>query len=154
MGRCTGSAGEFHRGAARWVTAVRVRQFVANLADAALHPRSASSIRFGQVCFGAHSRSALTKALASSMNFRIAAINRVSASRHWDIAAAQSVMVSYYFEELQDGSSEITMVPKDLDERILNRDTVDFISAVYKLPLVQRQRIVELVHALALDGHS
>ena len=83
-----------------------------------------------------------------------AAITRVSASRLWDIAAAQSVMVSYYFEELQDASSDTTIVPKDLDERILNRDTIEFVSAVYKLPIVQRKRIVELVRALALDGHS
>lgn len=36
--------------------------------------QSASSIRFGQVPLGAHSRSALTRALASSINFRIIAV--------------------------------------------------------------------------------
>jgi len=41
---------------------------------AALQRTAASSIRLGQVLFGSHSLSALTKAFASSMSFRIMAV--------------------------------------------------------------------------------
>jgi len=77
------------------------------------------------------------------------AINRVSASRLWDIAEAQSMHVSYYFLGLNegeiDGRSLVTNFPQDqFDEK----EALQLIRSYYAIPENQRRKFFELARAL------
>jgi transcriptional regulator with XRE-family HTH domain len=77
------------------------------------------------------------------------AINRVSASRLWDIAEAQSVHVSNYFLGMNEGEigvrSLVTEVPEDqFDEK----EALQLVRLYYAIPENQRRKFFELARAL------
>ncbi len=79
-------------------------------------------------------------------------MNRVSASRLWDIAESLSVPVSFFFEGLSQGH-EVSVdaaatgeVPLDI---LKDKEALDLIRSYYAIPETQRRRLFELARVLS-----
>ena len=78
-------------------------------------------------------------------------MNRVSASRLWDIAAALSVPVSFFFEGLSEASQaeeqvESNDVPLDI---LKDKEALELVRSYYAIPETQRRRLFELARVLS-----
>ena len=78
-------------------------------------------------------------------------MNRVSASRLWDIAAALSVPVSFFFEGLSEASQaeeqvESNDVPLDI---LKDKEALELVRSYYGIPETQRRRLFELARVLS-----
>ena len=78
-------------------------------------------------------------------------MNRVSASRLWDIAAALSVPVSFFFEGLNDGDQAVTPdamsdIPLDI---LKDKEALELVRSYYAIPETQRRRLFELARVLS-----
>jgi len=77
-------------------------------------------------------------------------MNRVSASRLWDIAEALEVPVSFFFDGLDEGVSAIdapkTMVPGDI---MADKEALELVRSYYSIPENQRRRLFELARVLS-----
>lgn len=78
-------------------------------------------------------------------------MNRVSASRLWDIAASLSVPVSFFFEGLSEDQTEEqqmaqTDVPLDL---LKDKEALELVRSYYSIPETQRRRLFELARVLS-----
>ncbi len=78
-------------------------------------------------------------------------MNRVSASRLWDIAAALSVPVSFFFEGLAEDSQTATEVAaSDVPLDILkDKEALELVRSYYAIPETQRRRLFELARVLS-----
>ncbi|WP_410217048.1 helix-turn-helix domain-containing protein [Paracoccus sp. (in: a-proteobacteria)] len=72
-------------------------------------------------------------------------MNRVSASRLWDIAHVVDVPVSFFFEGLQD-SERPGMVEGDI---FADKEALQLVRAYYAMPEAQRRQIFELARVLS-----
>ena len=72
-------------------------------------------------------------------------MNRVSASRLWDIARAVDVPVSFFFEGLQDGAVS-DFVEGDI---FADKEALQLVRAYYAMPEAQRRQIFELARVLS-----
>jgi transcriptional regulator with XRE-family HTH domain len=79
-------------------------------------------------------------------------MNRISASRLWDIAEALSVPVAYFFEGV-DGTAaapaaeaEPTSLPGDI---LADKEALDLVRSYYAIPENQRKRLFELARVLS-----
>ena len=72
-------------------------------------------------------------------------MNRVSASRLWDIGHALGVDVSFFFEGLDDVPSNGT-IPGDI---LGDREAVDLLRSYYAIPENQRRRLFDLARVLS-----
>ncbi|MBT8417964.1 MAG: helix-turn-helix domain-containing protein [Silicimonas sp.] len=76
-------------------------------------------------------------------------MNRVSASRLWDIAEALSVPVSFFFEGLGD-QAENAAGNKELPGDILkDKEALELVRSYYAIPETQRRRLFELARVLS-----
>ena len=75
-------------------------------------------------------------------------MNRVSASRLWDIAHTLEVPVSYFFEGLthEDGDVAEGAVEGDI---LADKEALDLIRSYYAIPESQRKRLFELARVLS-----
>ncbi len=80
-------------------------------------------------------------------------MNRVSASRLWDIAEALEVPVGFFFDglEVQQGTAEGTdqaaaHVPGDL---MADREALELVRSYYAIPENQRRQLFELARVLS-----
>lgn len=76
-------------------------------------------------------------------------MNRVSASRLWDIAEALSVPVSFFFEGLGDESSskkDAAELPGDI---LKDKEALELVRSYYAIPETQRRRLFELARVLS-----
>ena len=78
-------------------------------------------------------------------------MNRVSASRLWDIAAALSVPVSFFFEGLSEASHAADPeyqadVPVDI---LKDKEALELVRSYYAIPETQRRRLFELARVLS-----
>ena len=76
-------------------------------------------------------------------------MNRVSASRLWDIAAALNVSVNFFFEGLEEAEKDTTgkkSVPADL---MGDKEALDLVRSYYAIPENQRRRLFELARVLS-----
>lgn len=72
-------------------------------------------------------------------------MNRVSASRLWDIAQAVEVPVSFFFEGLDHGE-----VQHAIEGDILaDKEALQLVRAYYAMPEAQRRQIFELARVLS-----
>lgn len=71
-------------------------------------------------------------------------VNRVSASRLWDIAHAVDVPVNFFFEGLHDGV--VSEVEGDL---LADKEALQLVKAYYSMPESQRRQIFELARVLS-----
>ncbi len=79
-------------------------------------------------------------------------MNRVSASRLWDISRVLSVPVSFFFEGLEPArdSDEISdsAVPGDI---LADKEALELVRSYYAIPENQRRRLFDLARVLS-DG--
>jgi transcriptional regulator with XRE-family HTH domain len=69
-------------------------------------------------------------------------MNRISASRLWDISRTLQVPVGHFFEGLEDGSLD--------DQDVLaDREAMELIRAYYAMPEKQRRRLFDLARVLS-----
>lgn len=74
-------------------------------------------------------------------------MNRVSASRLWDIADALSVPVSFFFEGLSDAATaEDSALPSDI---LADREALELVRSYYAIPENQRRQLFELARVLS-----
>ena len=68
-------------------------------------------------------------------------MNRVSASRLWDVADAMGVSITFFFEGLGEGQAA-------LPDIISNNKAIDLVRAYYAITKPQRRQLSELVRVL------
>ena len=76
-------------------------------------------------------------------------MNRISASRLWDIAAALGVPVAFFFEGLREAVSDevgTTTLPGDI---LADREALELVRSYYAIPETQRRRLFELARVLS-----
>ncbi|MEM1232978.1 MAG: helix-turn-helix transcriptional regulator [Pseudomonadota bacterium] len=75
-------------------------------------------------------------------------MNRVSASRLWDIAESLKVPVSFFFAGLDGDDSEETKSasPNDL---MADKEAMELVRSYYAIPENQRRRLFELARVLS-----
>ena len=73
-------------------------------------------------------------------------VNRVSASRMWDIAAAMDVPMSYFFEGLDGKEADAFYDHGDI---LSEKETMELIRTYYGIPEHQRRRLLDLARVLS-----
>ena len=78
-------------------------------------------------------------------------MNRVSASRLWDIASTLGVPISFFFEGMdaqvvQDGERPVADMPADL---LADREALELLRSYYAIPEAQRRRLFDLARVLS-----
>ena len=76
-------------------------------------------------------------------------MNRVSASRLWDIANVLDVQISYFFEGLDENSSAggaATNAPGDI---LTDKEALELLRSYYAIPENQRRRLFDLARGLS-----
>jgi len=75
-------------------------------------------------------------------------MNRVSASRLWDIAEALDVSVSFFFEGL-DNKPEQKGAEGMPDDLLSDKEALELVRSYYAIPENQRRRLFELARVLS-----
>ena len=76
-------------------------------------------------------------------------MNRVSASRLWDISEALGAPVSFFFEGISDGAAGAQArgsVPGDI---LADKEALELVRSYYAIPETQRRRLFELARVLS-----
>ncbi len=76
-------------------------------------------------------------------------MNRISASRLWDIAEALNAPVSFFFEGIADNAEETAAegpIPGDI---LADKEALDLVRSYYAIPETQRRRLFELARVLS-----
>ncbi len=75
-------------------------------------------------------------------------MNRVSASRLWDIANVLHVPVSFFFDGLTDASGDAPQgdVPSDV---LTDKEALELLRSYYAMPENQRRRLFDLARVLS-----
>lgn len=80
-------------------------------------------------------------------------MNRVSASRLWDIAAALDVSVNFFFDGIEEGA-EPEMAMAELDTKgdlLADKEALELVRSYYAIPEQQRRRLFDLARVLSGD---
>ena len=81
-------------------------------------------------------------------------MNRVSASRLWDIAKAMDVDVRFFFEGIEEGVTDSapeeakTESPKMQGDLLADKEALELVRSYYSIPENQRRRLFVLARAL------
>lgn len=76
-------------------------------------------------------------------------MNRVSASRLWDIALSLSVPVAFFFEGL-DGNDDAEAPTGDMPNDLLaDKEALELVRSYYAIPEEQRRQLFELARVLS-----
>lgn len=73
-------------------------------------------------------------------------MNRISASRLWDIAKAMDVPVSYFFDGLNENEDDDNEVQGDI---LADKEALDLVRSYYAIPEQQRRRLFDLARVLS-----
>lgn len=77
-------------------------------------------------------------------------MNRVSASRLWDIAAALGVQISFFFEGMGTETAADMVASGDMPGDILSdREALELLRSYYAIPENQRRRLFDLARVLS-----
>ncbi len=80
-------------------------------------------------------------------------MNRISASRLWDIAQALDVSISFFFEgfESEDGVVETTAMAHDVQrgDLLADKEALELVRSYYSIPEAQRRRLFDLARVLS-----
>ena len=80
-------------------------------------------------------------------------MNRVSASRLWDIAAALDVSVNFFFDGIDEGA-EPEMAEAEIDTKgdlLADKEALELVRSYYAIPEQQRRRLFDLARVLSDD---
>lgn len=75
-------------------------------------------------------------------------MNRVSASRLWDIAEALDVPVSFFFEGLS-GAGDANASEPTRGDILADKEALELVRSYYAIPENQRRRLFELARVLS-----
>jgi len=80
-------------------------------------------------------------------------MNRVSASRLWDIATALDVSISFFFEGLDEDvvSMEDMMQPDQKGDLLADKEALELVRSYYAIPEQQRRRLFDLARVLSAE---
>jgi transcriptional regulator with XRE-family HTH domain len=73
-------------------------------------------------------------------------MNRVSASRLWDVADALGVAISFFFEGLGDGQVATGYSQGDM---MSDKEALELVRSYYAIPEAQRRRLFDLARVLS-----
>lgn len=73
-------------------------------------------------------------------------MNRVSASRLWDIADALGVQISFFFEGLSEDQQVTTA---DRGDILADKEALELVRSYYAIPEAQRRRLFDLARVLS-----
>ena len=73
-------------------------------------------------------------------------MNRVSASRLWDVADALGVSISFFFEGLADGPGSAAAPQGDM---MADKEALELVRSYYAIPEAQRRRLFDLARVLS-----
>ncbi|TMV67165.1 helix-turn-helix transcriptional regulator [Thioclava sp. BHET1] len=73
-------------------------------------------------------------------------MNRVSASRLWDISDVLGVPVSFFFEGLDSSRENPTHVEGDI---LADKEALELVRSYYAIPEAQRRRLFDLARVLS-----
>ena len=77
-------------------------------------------------------------------------MNRVSASRLWDIAETLGVPVSFFFDGLDE--SKTANGSETAPDVLTDKETLELVRSYYAIPETQRRRLFELARVLSDAG--
>lgn len=72
-------------------------------------------------------------------------MNRVSASRLWDVAEALGVTISFFFE----GLGEATTTLQTGGDILADKEALELVRSYYAIPEAQRRRLFDLARVLS-----
>ena len=80
-------------------------------------------------------------------------MNRVSASRLWDIAAALDVPVNFFFEGIEDqvGDEDALVALDKRGDLLADKEALELVRSYYAIPEPQRRRLFDLARVLSDD---
>jgi transcriptional regulator with XRE-family HTH domain len=73
-------------------------------------------------------------------------MNRVSASRLWDVADALGVTISFFFEGLSETQSAAMLAQGDM---MADKEALELVRSYYSIPEAQRRRLFDLARVLS-----
>ena len=78
-------------------------------------------------------------------------MNRVSASRLWDIALALDVPINFFFEGIEDDALalEAEMEPEAKGDLLADKEALELVRSYYAIPEQQRRRLFDLARVLS-----
>ena len=78
-------------------------------------------------------------------------MNRISASRLWEIAAALESSVSFFFEGLEgrEAGAPQADIAREAMDLLADREALDLLRAYYAIPGEQRRRLFDLARVLS-----
>ncbi len=80
-------------------------------------------------------------------------MNRVSASRLWDIAAAVDVQISFFFDGLDASDEDIVHAATSADQLkgdlLADKEALELVRSYYNIPEPQRRRLFDLARVLS-----
>ena len=76
-------------------------------------------------------------------------MNRVSASRLWDIATVLGVPVSFFFEGLDTGEQTATKTGDLPGDILTDKEALELLRSYYAIPEHQRRRLFDLARVLS-----
>jgi transcriptional regulator with XRE-family HTH domain len=72
-------------------------------------------------------------------------MNRVSASRLWDIAESLDVTIAFFFEGLADAEA----AAKPANDLMADKEALELVRSYYAIPEAQRRRLFDLARVLS-----
>ena len=77
-------------------------------------------------------------------------MNRISASRLWDIAHALNAPVSFFFEGLEGAGGEAAAAAGGMPGDVMaDREALELVRSYYAIPEAQRRRLFDLARVLS-----
>ncbi|MCA8867749.1 MAG: helix-turn-helix transcriptional regulator [Rhodobacteraceae bacterium] len=76
-------------------------------------------------------------------------MNRVSASRLWDIAHAMEVPISFFFEGLEGENAAAAGIENPLGDLLADKEALELVRSYYAIPEHQRRRLFDLARVLS-----
>ena len=76
-------------------------------------------------------------------------MNRVSASRLWDIAKVLGVKVSFFFEGLDAEPNQVSNNSDMPDDILTDKEALELLRSYYAIPENQRRRLFDLARVLS-----
>ena len=80
-------------------------------------------------------------------------MNRVSASRLWDIAAALDVPINFFFEGIEDGANSVDSLVEESarGDLLADKEALELVRSYYSIPEQQRRRLFDLARVLSAE---
>jgi len=73
-------------------------------------------------------------------------MNRISASRLWDISDALGVSINYFFEGLE---ADAPVIDEQLGDILADKEALMLVRSYYAIPEAQRRRLFDLAKVLS-----